>query len=360
MMSDVPVGVFLSAGVDSGGLLGLMRDCGQQSIQTVTLAFEAFRGGPQDESAIAADIARQYDAQSSIRWVDKVEFKNDLPKILAAMDQPSIDGVNTWFVAKAMRELGLKVAVSGMGGDELLGGYSTFARLPRIVRALSFLRHLPGRKAIGEAALALSRRAGLKLHPKSAGLLELGPTFAGAYLLQRGVFLPGELGEAMGDRDFAVEGLAALQPLAAIAQALTPEPRFDFGKVAVLESLFYLRNQLLRDADWAGMAHSLEIRTPLVDSVLVAQVSPLFARASTRDGKRLLANAPSRPLPASVVERPKTGFGIPLRSWFDGGEAIEDRLWSRHWLPRLAKPYLPPARRARDGAAPSATQALQM
>lgn len=341
LMADVPVGAFLSAGVDSGALLGLMRDAGQATVKTVTLAFEAFRGTAQDESPLAAEVARQYRADHTIRWVGEAEFKADLPKILAAMDQPSIDGVNSWFVSKATRELGLKVAMSGVGGDELLGGYSTFARLPKIVRALRFVRYLPGREALAAAGLGLARFAGLPMHPKSAGLLALGPTFPGAYLLQRGVFLPSELADAMNDPDFAIEGLRQLQPVAQIAEALPPQLRRDFSKVAVLESAFYLRNQLLRDADWAGMAHSLEIRTPLVDSVLLARTAPLFAGQTRPNGKTLLARAPANPLPDSIVNRPKTGFGIPLRRWFDGGDKVEDRLWSRHWLRRVAEPYMP-------------------
>jgi asparagine synthase (glutamine-hydrolysing) len=349
LMADVPVGAFLSAGVDSGALLGLMRDAGQETVKTVTLAFEAFRGSAQDESPLAAEVARRYGADHTIRWVGEAEFKSDLPKIFAAMDQPSIDGVNTWFVSKATRELGLKVAVSGVGGDELLGGYSTFARLPKIVRALRFLRHLPGRETLAAVGLALARHAGLPTHPKFAGLLTLDPTFAGAYLLQRGVFLPSELNEAMGDPDFATAGLQELQPVAHIAGALTPAPKRDFGKVAVLESMFYLRNQLLRDADWAGLAHSVEIRTPLVDSVLTARVAPLFAGATPPNGKMLLANAPAKPLPDSIVNRTKTGFGIPLRRWSEGGDKVEDRLWSRHWLRRVAEPYTPSVRFAAEG-----------
>lgn len=348
LMADVPVGAFLSAGVDSGALLGLMRDAGQETVKTVTLAFEAFRGTPRDESQLAADVARRYGAEHTIRRVAEAEFKADLPKIFAAMDQPSIDGVNSWFVSKATRELGLKVAISGVGGDELLGGYSTFARLPRLVRALRFVRHLPGREALAAAGLALARLAGRSIHPKSAGLLALGPTFAGAYLLQRGVFLPSELGEAMGDPDFAAAGLRELQPVARIEEALTPPLKRDFSRVAVLESLFYLRNQLLRDADWAGLAHSLEIRTPLVDSVLAARVAPLFAGDTTPNGKLLLARAPSTPLPDSIVNRPKTGFGIPLRNWLDAGAKVEDRLWSRHWLGHVAEPYMPAARVAAE------------
>jgi len=337
LMADVPVGAFLSAGVDSGALLGLMRDAGQDVIQTVTLGFEAFRGTPQDESPLAAEIARQYGAAHTIRWVGETEFRDDLPKILAAMDQPSIDGINTWFVSKATRELGLKVAISGVGGDELLGGYSTFARLPKLLRALRWLPNLPRSAPLGGAVVDFSRRLGLPLHPKSAGLLAYGHDYAGAYLLQRGVYLPSDLREAMGDPEFAAAGLRELQPLAMLGGALTPEPREAFSKVAVLESSLYLRNQLLRDSDWAGMAHSIEIRTPLVDSELLTRVAPLFARPAPPNGKSLLAQAPTTPLPAKIVDRPKTGFGVPLRKWFDDGKmSKDDRLWSRDWLKRVA------------------------
>jgi len=314
-----------------------MRDAGQDVIQTVTLGFEAFRGTPQDESPLAAEIARQYGAAHTIRWVGETEFRDDLPKILAAMDQPSIDGINTWFVSKATRELGLKVAISGVGGDELLGGYSTFARLPKLLRALRWLPNLPRSAPLGGAVVDFSRRLGLPLHPKSAGLLAYGHDYAGAYLLQRGVYLPSDLREAMGDPEFAAAGLRELQPLAMLGGALTPEPREAFSKVAVLESSLYLRNQLLRDSDWAGMAHSIEIRTPLVDSELLTRVAPLFARPAPPNGKSLLAQAPTTPLPAKIVDRPKTGFGVPLRKWFDDGKmSKDDRLWSRDWLKRVA------------------------
>ena len=337
LIADVPVGAFLSSGVDSGALLGLMRDAGQDVIRTVTLGFEAFRGTAQDETPLAAEVARLYGADHVTRWVSKEEFQGDLPKILAAMDQPSIDGINTWFVSKATRELGLKVAISGLGGDELLGGYSTFARLPKIVGAARAVPNLPGLRGVSAAAVGFARALGLNVHPKTAALLTLGRTWAGAYLMQRGVFLPSELREAMADPTFAARGLAELGPLDMIARELSPEPRTDFGKVAVLESGFYMRNQLLRDADWAGMAHSLEIRTPLVDSELLMRVSPLFARAAPPSGKALLAKAPATPLPDSILNRAKTGFGVPLRRWYDDGSmSKDDRLWSRDWLKRVA------------------------
>src|SRR5262249_2833640 len=118
LVADVPVGAFLSSGVDSGALVGLMRDAGQNDIETVTIAFEEFRGKNEDEAPLATELAQQYGTCHTTRVVTEREFRDDLPKILDAMDQPTIDGINTWFVSKAARELGLKVAISGLGGDE--------------------------------------------------------------------------------------------------------------------------------------------------------------------------------------------------------------------------------------------------
>src|SRR5438128_1023462 len=127
LLADVEVGAFLSAGIDSGALLGLMREAGQRrGVRAITLAFEEFRGTEEDEAPLAALVAEQYGARHVVRRVGQREFLDDLPAILDAMDQPSIDGINTWFVAKAAREAGLKVAISGLGGDELLAGYSSF------------------------------------------------------------------------------------------------------------------------------------------------------------------------------------------------------------------------------------------
>src|SRR5262249_19218503 len=104
LVADVPVGAFLSSGIDSGALVGLMRDAGQQDIQTVTLAFEEFRGTSNDESLIAEEVATRYGTRHTTRFVTEREFRDDLPKILDTMDQPTIDGLNTWFVSKAARE----------------------------------------------------------------------------------------------------------------------------------------------------------------------------------------------------------------------------------------------------------------
>lgn len=313
LVADVPVGAFLSAGIDSGAMVGLMRDAGQQDIQTVTLAFEEFQGRPDDEAPLAELTARQYGTRHTMRIVKRSEFEADLPRLLAAMDQPSIDGINTWFVTKAARELGLKVAISGVGGDELFGGYPSFREIPKWVGRLAVLSRVPG---LGRAARVIGQPAGrwLGINPKAAGMLEFGGTYAGAYLLRRGLFMPWELPEVL-DPEFIERGLRRLNPLKRVGDELQPVPHSAYAKISTFESTLYMRNQLLRDTDWASMAHSLEVRVPLVDSELLKSVSRSTMAVQTLNGKELLARAPMRPLPQPIVGRRKTGFTTPIESW---------------------------------------------
>lgn len=314
MVSDVEVGIFLSAGVDSGALLGLMSDAGQRDIRAITLAFEQFRGKADDEAPLAADVARHYGAEHIMRWVGEREFTDDLPAILAAMDQPSIDGVNTWFVSKAAREAGLKVAISGLGGDELLAGYPSFADIPRWHRRFGPLAAIPGLAGMVRFMMGAFVPGLVKAQPKTAGVLDYAGSWSGTYLLRRGLFLPRELPQLL-DRDLVREGLRRLQPLRRVGAALTPDPGTPVSRVCALESTNYMRNQLLRDADWAGMAHSLEIRVPLVDIALLKTLAPSIAGLVPGTGKAALARAPSRPLPEPVVSRAKTGFSVPTAAW---------------------------------------------
>jgi asparagine synthase (glutamine-hydrolysing) len=339
LVADVPVGAFLSSGIDSAALVGLMRDVGQNDIETVTLAFEAFRGKSEDEAPLAAEIARQYGTRHTIRVVTQKEFGDDLPKIIDAMDQPTIDGLNTWFVSKAARELGLKVAISGLGGDELFGGYPSFRDIPLWVRAFALPSRIPG---LGEAARRLLSAIGEavpRFSPKAAGLVKYGGTYAGAYLLRRGLFMPWEL-EAILGPEMTQRGLRRLDPLRHIGKELRGGPTSDFAKVAVLESGLYMRNQLLRDTDWASMAHSLEVRVPLVDAVLLRQTAAVLGRR-TAVSKRLLATAPRLPLPERIINRPKTGFTTPIQTWLQRDSRIQ------HWrkVPSVAAKTCPWARR---------------
>lgn len=325
LVADVPVGAFLSGGIDSGALVGLMRDAGQTDIRTLTLAFEEYAGTSNDEAPLAASVAELYGTKHRTHVVTAAELHRDFPRILLAMDQPSIDGFNTWFVSKAMRESGIKVAISGLGGDELFGGYPSFAQIPKLTRALALPARIPmlGR-ALRMAAnkLALPSRFGIAA--KSAGLLEYGTDTYSAYFLRRAVFMPWELPKIMG-YVAAAEGLRRLDPVRHIKDAIGPLPHRPYAAVGALESAIYMRNQLLRDADWASMAHGLEVRVPLVDCTLQRAVAAYYATRAFRPGKFALAAAPGTPLPGTVVDRSKTGFTTPVADWLlhEGGHISE-------------------------------------
>jgi len=337
LVADVPVGVLLSGGIDSGSLAGLMKDAGAANIKGVTVAFSEFAGTHQDESPAAEQVARQYGIEHHVRIVTRAEFNADLPRIVAAMDQPSIDGINTWYAGKAVAELGLNVVISGVGGDELFYGYSSFRQLPALVSRWRRLTMIPGART-GASALTglLARRSG---NPRWRWLTRQADSLYGAYWLRRGLFSPDQLPALMGQeaaQDPALEVVPACL-LEAMAGTLPQDPMAAVGQ---LESKVYLRNQLLRDSDWASMDHSVELRTPLVDAWLLRDLAPLlrcFARVS---GKTLLANSPASPLPLAIVNRHKTGFGIPVEQWTNNGlHNTNEERGSRGWARRLAATY---------------------
>jgi len=331
LVADVPIGVFLSAGLDSATITGLASVSQNGDLNTMTLGFEEFRGTPRDEVPLAEAVAATYGTRHRTRWVTRADFRGDLAGLLAAMDQPSIDGVNTYFVAKEAAAMGLKVALSGLGGDELFGGYDTFCQVPALVGSLG---RVPGGAVAGRglravAAPLLGLLAG-RVSPKAAGILEYSTTYGDAYLLRRGLFMPWELGSVL-DADMVRAGWRELAPRLAL-ESCTAGITAPRAKIASLEMAWYMKNQLLRDADWAGMAHSLEIRVPLVDAELFAQVAPHIGGA-TAPTKLAMAGAPAEPMPQSILERPKSGFFVPVCEWSDGAESGERGL--RGWARRV-------------------------
>ncbi len=274
LIADVPVGVFLSSGIDSTTLTALAAEVGSGALHTVTLGFDEYRGTRDDETVLADVVAKRFATAHQTRWVSKANFQSELPRILEAMDQPSIDGVNTYFVSRAAAESRMKVALSGVGGDELFGSYPSFKELPAMVGLLKASSAFPG---LGRAFRRVSAPILKRLtSPKFAGLLEYGGGFADAYLLRRGLFMPWELPEIL-DADLVREGWRELETQLLLKNSIKGI-KSTFQKVSALELSWYMRNQLLRDSDWAGMAHSLEIRVPFVDVELLRSIAPLMAK----------------------------------------------------------------------------------
>ncbi len=309
LVADVPVSVFLSAGLDSSTLAVLATEAKTSEVHTVTLGFEEYKGTEKDEVPAAENLAARLGTQHRTCWVRASDFAEESNRILEAMDQPSIDGVNSYFVSKVTAACGFKVALSGAGGDELFAGYDSFQRVPRVVRLFRPVSSASlGRWLRRVSSPLISRVAS----PKLAGLAEYGGTFGGAYLLVRGLFMPWELHQVL-DRDIVSMGLDELRPVERLND-LADRFVSPLEKVQALEQNYYLRNQLLRDADWAGMWHSLEIRVPLVDLQLQQAVLRLRAAGLVVDKKAMARTTRGR-ISEEWLSRRKTGFNIPVQDW---------------------------------------------
>ena len=335
LVSDVPVSVFLSGGIDSGTVIGLISQLGAK-VEGITIGFQEYERQREDEVPVAASIAAHYGFDHYVRHVTRSEFEQDLPRFIDAMDQPTVDGVNTWFASKAAVERGYKVVLSGVGGDELFYGYPGIREIPRDARRNRTIVRIPGARPLLKTIVTRIHPA--RLHPKLKGVPEFMGWLEGEYLLRRALFLPQELPQLM-DRDMAIEGLGRLGlPLPGIAYADAVNGE---GAVCMMDSTLYMRNQLLRDSDWASMAHSLELRTPLVDAALLDSLKAIHTGFTHGNGKRLLAQSPLEPLPDRIVNRRKTGFAVPMTQWL--AHATGRMSWDHS--PLLSPPGTPWTRR---------------
>jgi asparagine synthase (glutamine-hydrolysing) len=296
LVSDVPLGVFLSGGMDSTALVALASKHLNHPLTTLCVTFDEHEFA---EGEHAAATAQRYGTKHIEVRLNSGDLLNEIPQILAAMDQPTVDGVNVYFVAKAAREAGLTVALSGLGGDEVFWGYPGFRNGPRLARlaALPGIARLAALAARGARALGrprLEKLEFLREHPL------LGP-----YLAVRGLFPPTRAARLLG---------AGRLPLWA---ADDRDARLDATEYARLEFGTYLQNQLLRDTDVFGMAHTIEVRVPFLDHrlvELVATLSPHHVRAGAGP-KPLFATALSEAFSDGVATRSKMGFTFPFGPW---------------------------------------------
>jgi asparagine synthase (glutamine-hydrolysing) len=290
LIADRPVGVFLSGGLDSRAIATLAAAEGDALALTVTFP-EA--GG--DEGEEASGTARRIGARHELVPIAGADVARDMPRLLTAMDQPTHDGVNIWVVCKAARAAGLVVALSGVGADELFGGYPSFRTVPGVLAARRLLDVVPGRLRSLAAVTAGERNPGGKL----ARLLASPGGYPGAYAAVRG-FFPGPVNEAVSEPAGAALGIAA--------------PNLDArDRVMLFELTRYLPYQLLRDTDQMSMSHSLEVRVPLLDDLLVRLALRLPPGHRLASGKSLLARA------AGVKSAPaKRPFALPFARWIRG------------------------------------------
>jgi asparagine synthase (glutamine-hydrolysing) len=327
MVADVPVGVFLSAGIDSNVIASLAAEIGTK-LNTITLAFDEYAGSPDDEAPLAEAAARTLRSDHVTVRIGHLEFEELLDGFFESMDQPTIDGLNTYLISRAAASQGLKVALSGLGGDELFGGYPSFRQIPNL---LKWGRRIPFSKSVGHAIETVMRTMPVPgLPPKTAGLLSHSSDIASSYLLRRALHVENEL-DLLLDESWLKEGLERLSTIKAIGQtvdALHTASVSVHAQLAAIESCWYMRNQLLRDTDWSSMAHGLEVRVPFVDATLLERLGPAIASDRPPDKRDLAACA--QMLPQAIFRRRKTGFTTPVRAWIGitGKQARGLRGWA--------------------------------
>lgn len=299
-LSDVPLGLFLSGGLDSSALLAMAPS----GLHTISLGF---REAPFNEAPRAAALARHFQAHHQEVEFTAAEAAAMLPAFLAAVDQPSVDGFNTYAVCGVAARQGLKVMLSGLGGDELFGGYPSFHRIPQLLR-------IHGR--LGPARTLLAAR--LRQQPSGrcqrlAAFLAGPATLEAAHGCLRGLFAPAEVRRLFIHWGYSAELLTQLGPWDPAHDLHDGQPA---DQIAWLETHRYMGSQLLRDSDVFSMAHGLELRLPLVDAALFRQLSAIPSGQRLAPGKRLLAEAVWE-LRDRLPQAPKQGFSFPFQVWFD-------------------------------------------
>lgn len=323
LVSDVPLGVFLSGGVDSSAVANLAHRARRGPVHTFTLAFEEEEF---NEGNVARSVAQAIGTEHREVLLTEDRFVGQLERALDALDQPSFDGLNAYMMSQAVRDAGFTVALVGTGGDELFGGYSSFRDLPAFHAWSRRLGFLPRAALVEGAQLALSalqpERSPMPRQTRWAKLPDMvrrGDDLVALYQLAYAIFLPQFQRELLEDGGSALED--GLPPDVRARLRGEIEGRSDLAALSVLEQRLFLGERLLRDNDAASMAASLEQRLPLVDQVVLETVSglPDELRYQPVLRKAALRRTGLRGLDPALFERPKRGFVLPFDRWIRKG-----------------------------------------
>lgn len=317
LVSDVPVGLFLSGGIDSGALASVLADRGHvPSTFTVSVGDESL-----DESEEALAVARAFNTDHHELRISEGDALQLLPSMLEAVDHPSGDGVNTFIVSSVARKAGLKVALSGLGGDEIFGGYPSFRRLTPIMPAVRQWSRVPRPMRRAAADLVRAVGGGAVTATKAAAVLESDGTMATVWPITRQVFSNEERRALLRRSHWPSPSTRdSYYGLLSTADSNTSDE--TWASVSYAESRAYMHDVLLRDTDQMSMAHALEVRVPLLDHRLVEYVTSLPASIKAgRYPKSLLVESLPLPLPSTSTDRPKRGFTLPFDPWMRGALA---------------------------------------
>ena len=325
LIADVPVGLFLSSGLDSSAV-AVLAGRAQRGIQSFTLTFP---DTDYDEGPLAKLVAARTGTTHTEVPLHAQDMLTRLEEALAALDQPTMDGINTYFVSWAARQVGLKVALSGLGGDELFAGYRTFADTPRLAKLESVARFVPGaiRKASAPFLTSLMARKGSADAARKAGDAWIKPSaLPHAYFFTRLLFPPSEV-QKLTDAHYRNSTIAkdgvTLDPTWLGWLELASDQAQSVGPIAGvswLEMRTYMASTLLHDTDSVSMACSLEVRVPFLDTPLVEFVSTLPDDARVQPGisKALLRNALAGMIPPEILDQRKRTFTLPWEHWLRG------------------------------------------
>jgi asparagine synthase (glutamine-hydrolysing) len=305
MLADAPIGVFLSGGLDSSIITGLAAKTHKSALNTISMYFEE---ESYSEKKFQDQVVEQLGCKHFQLLLTEEEFHVSFPKILDSMDMPSCDGINTWFICKYAASMGLKAVLSGLGGDELFGGYPSFNR----ITMSEWIQHLPdiiktsGKKSRSKK---LTRMSYLKMEG-----------IKGLYLFLRGHFTPYDIAVQMDAYESEIWKVINEMPVFNDITLID-----DKNKASWMEFNLYMQNQLLRDADVMSMIHSVEIRVPFLDDQVIRmanQILPQVKYAGNRP-KQFLIDTFSNIIPQGVWNRPKMGFSLPFEKWLKNSDHVK-------------------------------------
>ncbi|MBS1502573.1 MAG: asparagine synthase (glutamine-hydrolyzing), partial [Bacteroidetes bacterium] len=296
LMADAPIGVFLSGGIDSSLITLLANEEKKAHLKTISIYFNE---KSYDERMYQSLVLKNIDGEKFAHLVRQQDFEEFLPRIIGDMDMPTTDGINTWFISKYAHEDGLKAVLSGVGADELFGGYPSFTRIKR----LESMRKLPALMFKGANYFTSDRY-------KKISFLTYNHPLAD-YLLLRGHYAPADISTILDLELNKVEDILFNN------KALPYIRNYNEEDAAWFEKNLYMQNQLLRDTDVMGMSHGLEVRVPFLDEdfVRLAENIAPDIRFDNQQPKKLLIDSFNHILPREVWDRTKMGFTFPLQQW---------------------------------------------
>jgi asparagine synthase (glutamine-hydrolysing) len=316
LVSDVSIGAFLSGGIDSSAVVSMISTNTPTPIKTIAVTF---KDKVFDESKYSSLVANHFGTQHQEFLLSETDLIENLIPAIGSMDQPTVDGINTYMISQAAKSMGLKVALSGLGGDELFAGYNSFSIVPRLNKLKKILNIFPIDLRKKFIQLAINVMSSSDKLTKLNHLIQGQYNGSHVYFLFRSLFCEQELGSLFSDplllKNEISKNLQRTQELIDSQSQLS-----TVDTISYLEMSHYMNTTLLRDTDTMSMAHGLEVRVPLLDHKLIELMFSIPSNMKIKKGspKPLLTNSLTNKLPKFIVQRKKMGFTLPFEHWMRG------------------------------------------